>query len=139
METGFKNVEVPGPKCRKVAKIKQQGHRTAILKQYELPDNCLTVRFFCNITPAVYLLPEGFKSSELILTPIPVNYLFNLKDPVTDSSLSIKLQKTTRFCSFSSVMLLGKSNNTAIGYTINSDFSIAIATRDRTLKNLKNK
>jgi len=49
MKRDFKNVALPGQKCRKVAEIKQPGHRTAILKRYETPDKNLTVRFFCNI------------------------------------------------------------------------------------------
>ena len=139
METGFKIVEMPGPQCRKVAEIKQQGHRTAILKQYETPDNSLTVRFFCNIIPTFSLLPEYSESSDLILRRIPAANSFISKDPETDSSLSLKLQKTARFSSRVSAHLLGKSNNAGIVNTVVGDFSISKLYRTGALKNLKNK
>jgi hypothetical protein len=139
METGFKIVEMPVPQCRKVAEIKQQGHRTAILKQYETPDNSLTVRFFYNIIPAFSLLPKYSESSDLILRRIPAANSFISRDPETDSSLSLKLQKTARFSSRVSAHLLGKSNNAGIVNTVVGDFSISKLYRTGALKNLKNK
>ncbi|MDQ6477513.1 hypothetical protein [Dyadobacter sp. LHD-138] len=131
METGFKIVEMPSPQCWKVAGIKQQGHRTAILKQHETPDNSLTIRFFCNIMPAFSVSSEGFASSGLILTQIPAADLFISKDPETDSSLSSKLQKTARFSSLVSARLLGKSNNVSIDNTVYNDFSVSQTVQNR--------
>jgi hypothetical protein len=44
METGFNIVEVPGSKSRKVAGQKQQWYRTAILKKFEVFNNCFVIK-----------------------------------------------------------------------------------------------
>ncbi|MCF2444781.1 hypothetical protein L0657_12505 [Dyadobacter sp. CY345] len=111
MKKGFKIVELPGLKSRKVAGIKQQGHRTANLKRYETPDKNLTVRFFCNISSAFFTLRNSFHSSEYILEKSPENMFDVSSDPETRSSFKLKLQNAALKNLGGLTYLSVKSNN----------------------------
>lgn len=110
MKKGFKIVDLPGQQCRKVAGIKQQGHRTANLKRYETPDKNLTVRFFCNIISAFYTSQRSNKifQPDLQLNPvITENGILSILNP---TSFHLKLQKAAQNNLAGSFCLLGKSN-----------------------------
>ncbi|SEI58512.1 hypothetical protein SAMN04487995_1493 [Dyadobacter koreensis] len=111
MKKGFKIVEMPGQKCRKVAEIKQQGHRTANLKRYETPDKNLTVRFFCNISSAFFSSQNEFQSSDYILTKLLGGNDVVSPDQELLSSFNYKLQKAARINFAGLTHLLVKSNN----------------------------
>ena len=111
MKKGFKIVEVPGQKCRKVAEIKQQGRRTANLKRYETPDKNLTVRFFCNISSAFFPSQNKFQSSGYILTKLPGRDVSVFLGQELLSSFNLKLQKAARINFAGLTQLLVKSKN----------------------------
>jgi len=111
MKKGFKIVELPGQKCRKVAETKQQGHRTANLKRYETPDKNLTVRFFCNISSAFFLSENKSQSSDSILINFFKENINFSSDQEIQSSFNSKLQKTERINFAGLTHLLVKSNN----------------------------
>ena len=95
MKKGFKIVELPGRKSRKVAGIKQQGHRTANLKRYGTPDKNLTVRFFCNVISAFSTSQIEFRSAEYVFMKFSEEYADVSSAPEITSSFKLKLQNAT--------------------------------------------
>jgi len=139
MKTGFKIVEVPRLNSRKVAGIKQQGHRTANLKNYRNPDNSLTVRFFYNIMSANSAIFNSAKPSVLHFQSGSGAESSISGDLSNGSYFRLKLQETALSNSVVPISLLVKSNNMFNVKNVVKDFSIGKSLRKRTLQNLKNK
>lgn len=125
METGFKIVEVPGSKSRKVAEKKQQWYRTAILKKFKLLCNLPDIRYFNNNSLS------DFNFSKILYHPdLPVQYgsdrnLIIRTISKLKSVFKSELQKTARIIFSGFTYVLVKSNCISIDFTEKTDFAAA--------------